>query len=110
MVIVSIFTVGGQEAEKQRSQVHEQVQPFAIAAEHKIELRFYQPAEQLQWIHIEKQVRVIGMNKPAGKEPVKLVLIGNRRRVKYQVFKNFIIAESRNGNNTGNDNDNKGYW
>jgi len=49
------------------------------------------------------------MYKSAGKEPVKLVLIGDRRRVKYQVIKNFIVAESRDGNNASDDNDNNSY-
>jgi len=36
-------------------------------------------------------------------------LIGDRRRIKYKVIKNFVVAESGKRNKAGDDNDNKGY-
>src|SRR6476620_10014177 len=106
MIVVFVFTVSGQKAKKEGGEIHEQVKPFANAAKYKIKLALHQAAEHIQRIHIEKKVGIIGVYKPTGKKTVKLVLIGDGGGIKYQVIKNFIVAECGDGNDAGDNNNN----
>jgi hypothetical protein len=51
----------------------------------------------------------ISMDKPAGKKPVPLFLMGNSRWIKYKIVLQFLIIKSPKGYKYGNYDDDNGY-
>jgi hypothetical protein len=54
-------------------------------------------------------VEKIGMDKPAGKKPVELIVFGYCRRVEDQVVHDLIIIKSSKGNYNSDDDNDQGY-
>ena len=108
MIIVAVFKIRGQDRDGQRRHIQREVQPFAHGAKQLCKATLHQITKKIQRQHIEDQVHVVGMDKPASKEAVPLVLFCYGRRIKNKIVDDLAVAEAAERNQNGDDNDNRG--
>jgi hypothetical protein len=106
-IIVPFFYIGWNIGRHYGAHIQHQVSVMRQAKFAHI-MSFHDPSEGIQCEHIECKMYEIRMDQPAGKKAVILMTHMDGRRPEYEVIKDLFVGESRNGDQTGKDNDTQG--
>jgi hypothetical protein len=91
VVIIPVFCIGGQQANREGSDIHDQIKYSHILAKQFHEFYFHVFSKNIERIHVDGEVYKIGVNKTTGKKAIVLFSVTDGRRPKDEVVKDFVI-------------------
>jgi len=87
-------------------QIHGEEQHLACGVKYCFEIRFAQVAEHIEHIHVEQQMKPVGMQKAAGDEAVPFVVMAGNGVGRKNAFAHHIGVLKRHYGHDGGDNNN----